>query len=112
MERTYPSLSELFKDSQEEIDPVLRNMDAIMLQRLNDDRDKSDQRTRELEGSLGLALQAIQRLDARVQASETCKPREEPKKTPVVLMEDVLTKTKRALMTPKQLCQQERMCTL
>ena len=104
MEGTYPSLSELFKDSQEEIDPVLRNIDANMLQRLNDDRDKSDQRARELEGLLGLALQAIQRLEAGMQASKTCKPREEPKKAPVILMEDNLTKAKRALMTPKQLC--------
>ena len=46
--------NEWFKDSQEEIDPVLKNLDAKMLQRLNDDRDKSDQRARELEGSLGL----------------------------------------------------------
>ena len=59
LEGTYPSLRE-FKDSQEETDPVLRNMDANMLQRLNNDREKSDQRSRELEGSLGLALQAIQ----------------------------------------------------
>ena len=96
MEGKYPSLSELFKDSQEEIAPVLRNMDANMLQRLKDDRDKTDQRNRELEGSLGLASQAIQRLEARVQACETCKSREEPKKAPVVLMEDNLTKDKRA----------------
>ena len=61
-EGTCPSLRE-FKDSQEETDPVLRNMDANMLQRLNDDRERSDQRSRELEGLLGLALQAIQRLE-------------------------------------------------
>ena len=101
---TYPSLSELFKDSQDEMDPVPRNMDANMLQPLTNYSDKSDQRTRELEGSLGLALQAIQRLEARVQASKTCKPREEPKKAPVVLMENNLTKAKSALMTPKLLC--------
>ena len=65
VEETYPSLRE-FKDSQEETDPVLRNMDANMLQRLNDDRERSDQRSRELEGSLGLALQAIQRLEAGI----------------------------------------------
>ena len=70
MEGTYPLLSELFKDSQEEIDPVPRNMEANMLQQLNNDRDKSDQRTKELEGSLGLALQAIQRLEARSSASK------------------------------------------
>ena len=74
MEGTYPSLRE-FNNSQEEIDPVLRNMDANMLQRLTNERDKSDQRSRELEGSQGLAL-----------------------------MEDNLIKALRALMTPKQLC--------
>ena len=103
MEGTYPSLRE-FKDSQEETDPVLRNIDANMLQRLNDDRDKSAQRARELEGSLGIALQAIQRLEARMQKNEASKPREEPKKAPMILMEDNLTKAKRALMAPKQLC--------
>ena len=61
VEGIYPSLRE-FKDSQEETDPVQKNMDANMLQRLNDDRDGSDQRSR--EGSLGLALQAIKRLEA------------------------------------------------
>ena len=39
-----------------------------------------------------------------MQASEKCKSREELKKAPVVLMEDSLTKAKRALMTTKQLC--------
>ena len=32
------------------------------------------------------------------------KAREEPKKSPILLMEDNLTKAKRALMAPKQLC--------
>ena len=62
-----------------------------MLQGLNDDRDKSDQRARELEGSLGLALQAIQRLETRMQKSKASKLRKEPKKAPIVLMEDNLT---------------------
>ena len=39
-----------------------------------------------------------------MQASETCKPRGEPKKAPIVLMEDNLTKAKKALMSPKHLC--------
>ena len=102
-EGTCPSLRE-FKDSQEETDPVLRNMDANMLQRLNDDRDRSDQRSRETEGSLGLALQAIQRLEARVQEMSVSQPREEPKKAPLILMKDNLTKAKRA---PKQMCPKE-----
>ena len=57
-----------------------------------------------MEGSLGLALQAIQRLEARMQASEASKPGEEPKKVPIILMEDNPTKARRALMAPKQLC--------
>ena len=57
-----------------------------------------------MEGSLGLALQAIKTLEVKAQASETCKPREEPTKARIILMEDNLTKAKRALMTPKQLC--------
>ena len=52
--------------------------------------------TKELE-----ALQAIKRLELEMQASKTYKPREEPKKAPIVLMEDNLTKAKKALMTPK-----------
>ena len=58
LEGIYSSLKE-FKNSKEDTGPVLRNMDANVLQKLNDDRDRSDQRSREMEGSLGLALQAI-----------------------------------------------------
>ena len=35
---------------------------------------------------------------------ENGKPKGEPEKATIVLMEDNLTKAKRALMTPKQLC--------
>ena len=84
--------------------PILRNMDANTLQRINDERDRADQKTKELEGSLGLALQAIKRLEVEIQASKTCKPRDKPRKAPIVLMEDNLNKAKQALMTPKQLC--------
>ena len=48
IEGIYPSLDE-FKSSLEEIDPVLRNMNAYMLQKRNEDKDKSDQKVRELE---------------------------------------------------------------
>ena len=71
---------------------------------MSHERDRADQKTKELEGSLGQALQAIKRLEVKVQASDTCKPREEPRKASIVLMEDYLTKAKKALMTPKQLC--------
>ena len=92
------------ESSGERIYPILRNMDANTLQRMNDERDRADQKTNELEGSLGLALQAIKRLELEMQASKTCKPREEPRKAPIVLMEDNLTKATKALMTPKHLC--------
>ena len=75
VERIYPSLNEWFENSLEETAPVLRNMDANRLQRINDDRDRADQRTRESEGSLGLALQASKRLEVKAQARETCKVR-------------------------------------
>ena len=79
-------------------------MDANTLQRMADERGQGDQRTRELEGSLGQALQSINRLEARVQVTKASTRREEPKKTPIILMEDKLTKAKRTLMTPKELC--------
>ena len=52
MEGIYPSLDE-FKSSIEEINPVLRYMDLTMLQKMNEDKDKSDQKAQELEGLLG-----------------------------------------------------------
>ena len=51
MEGIYPLLDE-FKSSLEEIDPVQRNLDANMLQKMNEDKDRSDQKVQELEGSL------------------------------------------------------------
>ena len=54
------------ESSGERIYPTLRNMDANTLQRLSHDRDRSHQRTKELEGSLGLALQAIKRLEVDI----------------------------------------------
>ena len=79
-------------------------MDANAIQRMAEERDHVNQRTRELEGSLGLALQSINRLEIRVQATEASTRKEEPKKAPIILMEDNLTKAKRALMKPKELC--------
>ena len=96
MERIYPFLSESFKDSLEETAPILRNMDANTLQQVRDERNRADQQTKELEGSLVLALQAIKRLEVEMQASKTCKPRDQPRKAPIVLMED-------NLKTPKEL---------
>ena len=50
------------ESSGERIYPILRNMDANTLQRMNYERDRADQKTKELEGSLELALQGIKRL--------------------------------------------------
>ena len=94
----YPSLKE-FKNSHEEIGPVLRNMNANLPQKLKDDRDRSYKRSREMEGSL--ALQAIKKMKAEVKEMNVSKTRGEPKKAPIILMKDNLTKAKRA---PKQLC--------
>ena len=53
MERIHPSQDE-FKSSIEAVEQVLRNMDANVLQKINNDKDKSDQKVQEMEGSLGL----------------------------------------------------------
>ena len=53
MEGIYPLLDE-FKSNLEEIDPVLGNMDATMLQKMKEDKDRNDQKVQELEGSLVL----------------------------------------------------------
>ena len=47
---------------------------------MSDEIDRTDQKNRELEESLGKALQAIKRLEARVQADKICKSREEQRK--------------------------------
>ena len=66
MEGIYPSLEE-FKSSLEETDPVPRNMDMSMLLKMNKDKEKSDLKVEELEGSLGLVMQSIRDIDARIQ---------------------------------------------
>ena len=75
----YPLLKE-FKNTLEKTDPVLRNMDTNVLQKLNHDRDRSDQRSREMEGSLGLVLQAIKEMKVKIQKLSINKAREEQKK--------------------------------
>ena len=66
VEGTYPSQDE-YKNSVEEGDPVLGNVDTNMLKNINNDKDKSDQKVREMKGSLGLAMQAIRDMDAKIQ---------------------------------------------
>ena len=100
MEGIYPLLKE-FKNSLEETDPVLRKVDANVVQKLNINRDRNDQRSREMEGSLGLALQAIKEMEVKIKELSINKAREEPTKAPIIIMEDNPTK---ALIAPKQLC--------
>ena len=63
-----------------------------MLQKLNKDIDRSDQRSREMEGSIGLALQAIKEMEVKIKELSLNKAREEPKKAPIVLMDNNLFK--------------------
>ena len=42
---------------------------------MNDVKDRMEQKAREIEESLGLVLQAIQRLEARTQEMEKGKPK-------------------------------------
>ena len=79
MEKIYPSLSELFTGYLDEVEPSHRNMDANAIQRMNDEREISAQRIIELEGSLGLTLQSMQRVEARMQACEASVKKEIPK---------------------------------
>ena len=80
VEKILPSQSKVFKDSLEEIATVRRNKDAETLQQMIDRRDRADQKCRELGESLGIVLQAIQRLEAITQEKENCKSREEGRK--------------------------------
>ena len=82
-EGIYPSLDK-FEDSLEEIGPVPRKMDANMLQKMNEDKYKSDQRVREVEGSPGLVMQAIRDMDAKIQAMSINQPKVEVKTVPIV----------------------------
>ena len=79
-------------------------MDANAIQRMNDERERSAQRIVEIEGSVGLALQSMQRVEARLQACEASVKKEVPTGAPIILMEDNLTKAKRGIMKAKVLC--------
>ena len=45
VEKIYPSLSELFTGYLDEVEPSHRNMDANAIQRMNDERERSGQRS-------------------------------------------------------------------
>ena len=59
MDGIYPSLNELKRD-----------MDSNMLQGLLADRDLGIQRDKEMEGSIGLVLQSLNKLEIRLQTTE------------------------------------------
>ena len=75
-------------------------MDANLLQMLNKAKDMSDQKVRELEGSLGLVMASIREINTKLQTMSVSVQKEEVKKAPLWLMEDNLTKAMRALMVP------------
>ena len=58
----------------------------------------------EIEESLGLSLQAIKELKAERKEINVSKARGEPKKAPIIFIEDNPAKAERTLMAPKQLC--------
>ena len=43
-------------------------MDTNRVPKMNEDKDRSDQRVQEMEGSLGLAMHAIRDMDVKIQA--------------------------------------------
>ena len=49
-------------------------------------------------------MQSIRDMNAKIQGISISQPKVDSKTFPIVLMEDNLTKAKRALMAPKQLC--------
>ena len=104
MEKIYLTLSELFTGYLDEVEPSHRNMDANSIQRMNDERERASQRIMELEGSVGQTLRSIQKVEARLQACEASVKKEVPTGAPIILMEDNLTKVKRAIMITKILC--------
>ena len=63
IEKILPLTSKVFKDSLEEIGIVRRIRDAETLQRMNNEKDRDDQKSREFEEALRIALQTIRRLE-------------------------------------------------
>ena len=79
----YPSLND-----------IKRDMDSNMLQGLLADRDLGIQRDKEMEGSIGLVLQSLNKSEIRMQTTEANGKKEEQRIAPLILMEDNLTKAK------------------
>ena len=79
-EKIFILQSEVFKDTLEEIVPIPINMEVEMLKQWNKERDRTDLKNRELEESLGIALQAIKRLEEIMQAKKLGNAREKQRK--------------------------------
>ena len=93
-EKIYPALSEL---STEEMDPnAIRSM--------NEERERAAQRVLELEGALGQTNQTLKKVEAKLIAYEASRKKDVSTAAPIILMEDNLTKAKRAIMVPKVMC--------
>ena len=93
-EKIYPALSEL----------SIGNMDVNAIRSINEDREKAAQRVLELEGALGQTNQALKRVEAKLIAYEASGKKDVSTAAPIILMEDNLTKAKRAIMVPKVMC--------
>ena len=70
----------MFEDILEEITTVRIDTEAEALQWAKDGMARDEQRNQELAESLRIALQTLQRLEARIQAAEIDEQREERRK--------------------------------
>ena len=74
-----PLTSKVFKDILEEIVIVPRIRDAETLQRMSNEKDRDDQKSKEFEEALVIALQAIQKLEQEEEQQRKPFPNEEKK---------------------------------
>ena len=72
--------SEVFKDILEEIKSTPSNIEVERLKQWKEENDRIHLRNREIEKSLGIALQAIKRLEEMEEEEEYLAKREEEKK--------------------------------
>ena len=79
-ERILPSQHELFEDILEEMTTVRIDTEAEELQQMKEELARDEQRYKKLAESLRIALQTLQRLEARIKAKEMGEQREERRK--------------------------------
>ena len=80
-EKIFISKIEVFNDTLEDIAPIPNNMEVEMVKQWEEETDRINLRSRELEKSLGIALQTIKRLEEMRQAEQLGKTEEEQRKT-------------------------------